>query len=283
MSKYGIAAAAAAIGAQVAKDAWAQTRQMATKDFYGYAKGYLTGKSGSSSGSPYTSLTASRHAAAHTTSKKTRNKIPYLTTYTPIPAKAFDLLVYNSTTNLGTMDSLTYGAFNTAYTGYTHLNVIAQGSTSSARIGNRINMKSIHFRANFYDYCTASSGSFVTVRTLLVFDAQPNGSAPAIATIFASQPVGGTAFHSGVHPGFLNRYQILRDDEFALTMDHPVHLIDWYVHGNYPVEFTSSTSTIGDIICGALYWISCVGKVYTSSTYAAAYTTDAMVRLKYTD
>ena len=63
------------------------------------------------------------------------------------------------------------------------LNGVAQGSDYTNRIGRKVLLKSMLFRANMYPVLNTASPIGNTIRLLLVYDSQTNGALAAVADV----------------------------------------------------------------------------------------------------
>lgn len=150
-----------------------------------------------------------------------------------------------------------------AFTGITELNCIPQGATSYNRIGTKVVIKSIKFSTSISMLGTAPTTGIV--RWMLVYDRQPNGSFPAISSILSENISTVPGFYSGVNMGNRSRFLVLRDQLINFDADmFRTKAVSVYVRTNLETQFTSTTSTIGDITTGALYFVA------FSTTAAAA-------------
>jgi len=162
------------------------------------------------------------------------------------------------------------------------LNRIQQGTSFFNRIGRKITVRSVNISGNLELYhegdeekATEPYPDAITVRMVLVYDRQPNGSLPAFNDIFASFGNTGakatTSYTSPLDPTKSGRFRILRDKYFNLK---PSFYKPEYVAGKSAVyasrqlkeyiklpnletvyQSTSDPPTIGDIASGALYLI----------------------------
>nr|QXP07737.1 MAG: putative capsid protein [Arizlama virus] len=143
-----------------------------------------------------------------------------------------------------------------AYTGMTEINCVTQGTTVATRVGNKCIIKSAHIRTSF----VAGAAVTAEIRSLLVYDRQPNGAFPAISAILQSQPSGLTAAYSGVNIANKSRFLILRDQFFNIDVAQSlVHHVDWYCKGRWEAEFgaqAGAPGAIGDFKTGALLMIA---------------------------
>ena len=152
-----------------------------------------------------------------------------------------------------------------AFTGLTELNCIPQGATSYNRIGTKVVIKSIKFSTTFSMLGSAPTTGIV--RWMIVYDRQPNGSFPPISAILSENISTVPGLYTGVNMANRSRFLVLRDQ----TINFDVHLlqikaVSTYIRTNLETQFSSTTSTIGDITTGALYFIA-----FTNTAAAANY------------
>lgn len=181
-----------------------------------------------------------------------------------VEVKCFDLIVNNGAqATLGLIGAVAFTEPNVALAnGYTHLVLPIQGATVYNRVGNKVNVKSIRIRCTL---CAGASANPCTVRTLVVYDRQANGAAPAIATILADANTGATTAVSDINIANRNRFYVIRDQIHALDMALCfTKNIDLYAKGNWPMEFSASAGNIGDITTGSFLFI-----VYTVNVFGA--------------
>lgn len=140
-----------------------------------------------------------------------------------------------------------------AFGGITELNCIPQGATVANRIGNKVMMKSVAFKANL----VASATTLVLgARLMLVYDRQTNGAFPAIGDILQNQPAGATTAFSDINIANKNRFLILRDQYFDFDVSQAQkRTVNLYCKGRWETEFGANAGNITDIKMGALYLV----------------------------
>jgi len=166
-----------------------------------------------------------------------------------------------------------------AFTGITELNCIPQGATSYNRIGTKVVIKSIKFSTTFSMLGTAPSTGIV--RWMLVYDRQPNGSFPSISSILSENISTVPGFYSGVNMANRSRFLVLRDQFINFDVHQfQIKAVSAYIRTNLEPQFTSTTSTIGDITTGALYFVA-----FSTTAAAANYFTNfsTTCRIRYID
>jgi len=160
------------------------------------------------------------------------------------------------------------------------VNGVREGSSSWARIGRKISMKSLRIRGtaalNIGPFATTADRFGNTLRMIVVYDSQPNSAAalPVFEDIFNNLNNAGGASPSVLAPlNFANtyRFRVLRDCMFTLNPDAVpaggtendtymrVHF-DEYVRMNLDTQFSRTqvpptAMTITDISAGSLYVI----------------------------
>jgi len=167
-------------------------------------------------------------------------------------------------------------------TGYSELNDILQGAGVYQRVGTRVTIKSIHVKLQITGQTPATTNTLM--RTILVYDRQTNGAAPAIATIFSDQIAGGgvaTLFNAGLNIANRSRFSIIRDDIRAISFgSESIATYKTYAKGAWPVEYSASGGTIGDIATGAIYLIIASSNPGVALGVAIS---NSSVRLRYYD
>lgn len=178
------------------------------------------------------------------------------------------------------------GAEPAAYfKGMTEVNCVPQGATSYNRIGTKILIKSIDFRAAFrwYGQTDKEKTQVNVVRYMIVYDQQPNGAFPAITDIISHNIGTAPYFYSGVNMANRSRFTILRDRIVTLDPDASsgVVSVKEFIKTKLETQFKSSTDTIGDITTGAIYFIAF--DLYTTSLEHYISMTHATFRIRYFD
>jgi len=154
----------------------------------------------------------------------------------------------------------------TAFTGITCLNLVQQGATSYNRIGAKILVKSVDFRACLFLGGTEPVSNWS--RVMLVWDKQPNGAYPVFSDILSDNISTAPDFSSGLNMANKDRFTILRNQVFSLTADGGNRAIDikWFVKTRIETMFKANTGAIGDITTGAIYLVA-----FSNFSSAAAY------------
>lgn len=166
-----------------------------------------------------------------------------------------------------------------AFAGITEANCVPQGATSYNRIGTKIVIKSIKFDATFTLRGTAPQNC--VARWMIVYDRQPNGSFPAFSALLSDNISTVPTLYSGVNMSNRSRFSVLRDQIVPLDADHcQIHHANCYIRTRLETQFTSTTSTIGDITTGALYLVA-----FSSANSATDYVamTSCHFRIRYFD
>jgi len=167
----------------------------------------------------------------------------------------------------------------TAFYGMTEVNCVQQGATSFNRIGAKILVKSINFRATLRMAGSAPTNN--AARVMLVYDHQPNGAFPLIGTVISDNISTAPGFHSGLNMANKSRFTILRNQTFAFTATSvTVQLIDWFVKTKLESQFQSTDNDIGDLTTGAIYLIA-FAEASSSANYVTMW--DAHSRIRFFD
>lgn len=161
----------------------------------------------------------------------------------------------------------------------TLLNTIAQGVTTSTRIGKKVVLKSVQFRGRIY-VNTATTHTDVTV--ILVYDRSPVGSAIAITDVLAS--ISSLAQNNDANSG---RFRILRRWDYVLTGNsttpttgNEAKNFDEFVPLGLPTVYKAvGDGAIADQEYGSLYMLT-LGNVGAGT---AAASSEISARLRFTD
>ena len=172
--------------------------------------------------------------------------------------KFFDLTVADSAAGVPEVANIVPAEPTVAFSGLTCLNEVRQGATAYNRIGLTIAVKSISIKFCCKIAGTAPDNSIL--RWLLIYDRQPNGSFPTIATILSQNISTAPQFNSGLNMANKNRFSMLRDGyvPLVLNVDNEVDQISEYVKGRWTVEYKADSGNIGDIATGAIFLIAFV-------------------------
>lgn len=145
------------------------------------------------------------------------------------------------------------------------LNGVSTGTDYNTRIGREVNMTSEYLRMTIFSTGTG------WVRMMLIYDKQPNGSAPALTDILVSQSV--------VAPNNLNnkdRFCSISDKVYKLdTASQLSVFVKKYKKMNTPATYSGTGNTIASISTGSLYLIL----LSTSDTPSCSYYS----RVRYVD
>lgn len=139
-----------------------------------------------------------------------------------------------------------------AFTSLTEINLIRQGAAFYQRIGSKIVMKSISVDFNINASATTPQ---VSVRSLIIYDRQPNGAFPATTDIFLDN-AGGQTFGSGLNIANKSRFLILRDQYKEMdTAQGLVYHVKMFCKARLETEYKGDAGTIADIATGAVYLV----------------------------
>lgn len=156
---------------------------------------------------------------------------------------------------------------------------IAQGTSTSERVGKKIQYKSIQIRgmATADSTTTSAAGAY-----LIVYDKRPTGSLPAITDILVT--ANSNSFNNDANSG---RFRILKRVDYAFTGNtatagqntaKSAYSVNEYLSlkGLKAEYMAAGTGAIGDISLGALYLVT-VGNV-AAGTADANLSTGARIR-----
>lgn len=180
------------------------------------------------------------------------------------------------------------------------LNDVLQGAAFYNRIGNEIEMKSLHLTGHIGLSGTAPTPTWDYMRILVIYDRQPNGAFPTTADVLTSYDQNGTTSSTAydhTNPTNHDRFKILADirlevpwnnSSLAVAGQIPETIIDY--NGEYninrfinlrglPAKFKASAGNIGDLASGSLF-LKVLG---TQATAAAPFQFLGTARLRYID
>lgn len=141
------------------------------------------------------------------------------------------------------------------FAGLTEINCVQQGATAYNRIGTKLLMKSIKFDCDLI--LKGSAPTTTTARLMIVYDRQPNGSFPAIASILSSNVSGTPNFNSGINMANRSRFLILRNQLVNLDANgEQGYHWSTFIKTKLETQFGSTAGNIGDIQTGALYFVA---------------------------
>lgn len=144
------------------------------------------------------------------------------------------------------------------------INPIGQGITASARIGNRIDLKSVQYKCQLLSNQTGTPLD-TSVRVMLVYDKEPAGVIPPLTggsatTSILDNTIGNLGTLLPLNLNNKDRFIILSDKLFRMqhngTSASPILLQytiqKWKALDTY-TQYNSGSSGIGSIVCGSLY------------------------------
>jgi len=183
---------------------------------------------------------------------------------------------------------------------FTVLNVPVNGAAFYNRIGNEIEMKSLHLIGNITATANAGSAPGEYARIMVVYDRQPNGAAPSTADLLTSYASAGTTTSTvfdHLNPNNKERFLVLMDDRLAFAdslkataanaatqgavdfSKNEVNINRFIKLRGLTTRYKASTGAIGDISIGSLL-------LFTFGSIAAgteAYGVNLSARLRFTD
>lgn len=172
--------------------------------------------------------------------------------------------------------------FNVDTTGsVTALNAMAQGTSQSTRVGNKISMTSIQIRLSFVNGTTTTSAP--VIRWMIIYDKQTNAAAPTIADVL--QTVG---VLSPMNMANRDRFVILAEETFRPdnTFNDTATVAEYSEYKQRYVKLRLDTiynntngGTVADINSGGLFFIALSNVADGTMEPGAAF----YARLRYTD
>nr|WAE42614.1 MAG: capsid protein [Cressdnaviricota sp.] len=176
------------------------------------------------------------------------------------------------------------------------LNIPVSGAGFNNRVGNEIEMKSLHFVGSLQATGNAAAGNDY-IRVIIFYDRQPNGANPAFADLITSYNSSGSTSSTSydhMNPNNFDRFKILMDVRLAINNPSTAGLtcqvagainytgefnINRFIKLNgLSTRFKASAGAIGDITSGALS-LCVVGQIATTAPYLLDYSS----RLRYVD
>lgn len=163
------------------------------------------------------------------------------------------------------------------------VNLIAQGTSESERIGRKCTVRSIAWRGNIHATTAASTGASETVKVILYVDKQANGATAAVTDILESDN-----YQSFNNLSNSSRFRILHTQTFVLqptagmgdgtTNDVAPNSVnfEFYKKCEIPLEFSSTTGAITEIRSDN------IGVMITSKQGNVA-VLDSKMRLRFSD
>lgn len=154
------------------------------------------------------------------------------------------------------------------------LNGCSQGAAPNNHVGRAILMKSVQIR---YTVTQSSGNGPSQVRTVIVYDKQPNGAFPAtIGTVFQID-----RFDSPLTMSNADRFIVVMDEVSESRQSTQVNISGQrYVKMSLPTVFGGTGNTIADINSGALLmYISC----NEDSAGTDVTPVDSFIRVRFTD
>lgn len=141
------------------------------------------------------------------------------------------------------------------------LNGVAQGTDYTNRIGRKIIMKSLLFRAVLYPSTAASAVFGTTIRIMLVYDCQTNAATPAITDFFA-----GGVYLEAMNLTNRDRFKVIKDwfvpveatvyAGASLTNGSPKeHMVKLFKKMSMEEIFGGTGATVGSIQTGGLFLV----------------------------
>lgn len=149
------------------------------------------------------------------------------------------------------------------------LSAIAQGTTSSSRIGDRIQIKSVYVKANFYNNSTVMT----TFNWSLVLDKSPDNTTPGVTSIYSNS----TSNLTQLQVANLARFRVLRRQNTPYLTSGTVVgcTIDEFEKLDVGTRFPDAT---GEAVSYGIYFV-----VTSQSAVNVAALVDYDIRVRFTD
>lgn len=170
--------------------------------------------------------------------------------------KCFDLVINSPTSSLPIVSTAAGAEPAAAFTGITELNDITQGAAVYQRVGTKVVLKSVEVGGvlQIIDEDDTHTGQ---VRLMVVYDRQPNGAFPTMASILSDNVTGAPAYLTCMNIANRSRYLILRDQLFDIDIGGhgQTQTFKIYTKCSLDSEYGATAGTIGDLTTGALYLV----------------------------
>lgn len=122
------------------------------------------------------------------------------------------------------------------------LNGVAQGTSDSTRIGQRIQMSSLQLRM------ASPAQANDPIRVRVVYDKQTNAAAPTATDILENDNAGGLVQNANS-----GRFITLYDKFLHVDNANGKHIIDEYIKMSLPVIYSGTDATVSSISSGSVY------------------------------
>lgn len=192
---------------------------------------------------------------------QTRSELKFLNTPLQAAGPAVYPLVSNDVTNTNVIG----------------LNLLAQGTDFTNRIGRKVNVRSIQLTMRIAQGTTPSD---VVVRFMVVYDSQPNGAVPAISDILdtVAGPVNSfNNLNNRARFKTMLSFSTRLDDQSFGTRD-----IRKYKACNLPVIYNASGAGVATVNTGAI-WFFGVSTNVSGATAPNLPLTQALARIRFSD
>lgn len=178
---------------------------------------------------------------------------------------------------------------------FTLINGLALGTAATARVGMRINMRSIHLKyiitAPVYNTINTAFLNRTQVRVMLILDMQPNGATPALSDIL-EDTTAGIGIVSSLYMANAARFKVLYDKRHAVQASTVVSNTfvmvptdsqiydETYMKLSHEVHYADSNNgDITDIKTGALFLVTLSGTASVGQQPAIT----SYIRMRYHD
>ncbi|AUM61921.1 capsid [uncultured virus] len=149
----------------------------------------------------------------------TRSSFRRVTKYRRIPGWGTIKKTY-TIPELKYIDNSSWGYVTTPSGSFTLLNALLQGAAPKQRIGQRINMRSIHLKMTMtgpgYGAANAAYALYGYIRVMLVLDLQPNSQTMTLANLLEDTATG-IGVMSSINMDNAARFKVLFDKRYMLT------------------------------------------------------------------
>lgn len=177
------------------------------------------------------------------------------------------------------------------------VNIPVQGAAVYNRVGNEIEMKSLHLIGQI-DPTANSNASSEYLRIMVVYDRQTNGAFPTIADLITSYDTTGATTSTVLdhtNPNNFDRFRVLADirlpiandastapsakSQFTNDYNNELNINRFINLKGMGTKYKASAGAIGDIASGGLYVVTFGDTAVASAAYALQWT----ARLRFVD
>lgn len=157
-----------------------------------------------------------------------------------------------------------------------HIFIIGEGTTSFARVGKYVSLRTIEMRGRFFMNSTASTMAWTTL--MLVYDRLPRPTLPATDEILRNIKPDAMQYE-----GNEDRFRIMWRKTLIMERGSSLpEAVNFHaeVNVNLPAIYKGTVGSIGEVLEGAIYLVAVGDNGPTSSNFARL---DMQAQLRFTD